>query len=274
MNLGQRLSATPLPKQLQVIRSALRKLAWTAIEARLVQTPLTYTYRELVSGARGDYRLRRSNGSFSLRHRSGDVDILRKFYAYGYYEWPADARAKLRRLGRPVNTLDLGANIGMFEVHAREQQVEIGRVVAFEPEPDNAAMLERVRAANGTDWEIVRACASNHDGTATFRTGAHNFSRIDSDGDLTVPLVDVFPYLAQADLVKMNIEGSEWEILQDPRFAATDVVWIVEYHRIRNPRPDITPLALELFERCGYRTQVSMSHEGNGLLWAWKPQED
>ncbi len=129
---------------------------------------------------------------------------------------------------------------------------------------------ERVRDLNGADWEIVRACAANSDGVAMFKSGHHNFSRIERDGDFAVPTVDVFPYVGAADLVKMNIEGSEWEILEDPRLSETDCAWIVEYHRIRNPDEDITALATSLFQRAGYRTRVAMEHGGNGLIWAWK----
>jgi FkbM family methyltransferase len=164
----------------------------------------------------------------------------------------------------------LGANIGFFEIHTR-QQLPVGKVVCFEPDPANARMLDRVRSENGADWEIIRSCASNRDGTAMFKSGHQNFSRIEPDGDTAVATRDVFPYVAQADLVKMNIEGSEWEILEDRRLAETSAVWIVEYHRIRSPEPDITARARRLFERCGYTTRVAVAHEGNGLLWAWKP---
>jgi FkbM family methyltransferase len=270
VRVGRWLNNARLPAALEAVRSGAKKLVWTAFEAHLVSTSLTYAYRELVRPpSLGDYEMRHSGARFSIRHRSGDVDIFRKFYAYRLYEWPPEVRARLAGLGRPVNILDLGANIGFFDLHAREQ-VAIGRVVAFEPDPANSAVFERVRNANRANWELVRACAANRDGVVSFRRGAHNFSRIDHDSDFTVPAVDVLPYIAQADIVKMNIEGSEWEILQDPRIAATDVVWIVEYHRIGNPEDDITSLVRKLFLRCGYATSVTVSHENNGLVWAWK----
>ncbi|MGI8713976.1 MAG: FkbM family methyltransferase [Solirubrobacteraceae bacterium] len=246
-----------------------KKLVWTACEARLVGSPWRYAFRELVRPELADYSLRHGAGRISLRHQSGDIDIFRKFYVYGYYDWPPEVIAGLRQLGRPLNVLDLGANIGLFGVHTRAH-LPIARVVSFEPDPANADVLDHVLAANGGDWENIRACAANHDGTAMFKSGAHNFSRIASEGDAAVPTVDVFPYVAGADLVKMNIEGSEWEILEDPRLKDTAAAWIVEYHRIRNPGSDITSLAQRSFERCGYRTRVATAHGGNGLLWAWK----
>ena len=268
VELGRRLTSASLPKPVEMFREAAKKLAWTALEARLVSTPLRYAFRELVHPTLADYSLR-GGGHIALRHRSGDVDIFRKFYAYRYYEWPAEVDAQLSRLARPVNVLDLGANIGFFEVHARNQ-LPIGSVVCFEPDPANADVLERVRDANGATWRVIRACASNRTATVRFKSGQHNFSRVERDGDCEVPACDVFEHMADADLVKMNIEGSEWEILQDVRLADTSGVWIVEYHRLRNPEANITSLIRGLFESGGYTTRIAMSHEDNGLLWAWK----
>ena len=269
LKIGRRVNKAPWPRSLQRARDAAKKLAWTAFEARLVDTPGRYAFRELVRPDVGEYRLRAGRGRFCVRHRSGDIDILRKFYAYGYYEWPPEVATALAALQRPVNVLDLGANIGFFDVHTT-QHVQIGDVVCFEPDPHNSVILERTRAANQADWTIVRACASNRAGRVMFSSGHKNFSRIEADGDVEVAAIDVFPHISNADLIKMNIEGSEWEILQDSRLADTAAIWIVEYHRIRNPGNDITAEVRALFERVGYTTRVAVSHADNGLLWAWR----
>jgi FkbM family methyltransferase len=269
VQVGRRLTSTPLPKPLATVRDAGKKAAWTAFEARQVTTPFRYAYRELLRPKTADYTLRTGGARFSVRHRSGDIDIFRKFYAYRYYEWPTMVTTRLRALGRPINVVDLGSNIGFFQVHTRTQ-IAVGDVVCFEPDPANSELLEHVRDINGGSWQVIRACASNQDGTALFKTGHHNFSRIESDGDLEVPVQDVFACLAGADLVKMNIEGSEWDILEDPRLAANASIWIVEYHRMRNPDSDITALVRRLFEAAGFETHLAMSVEDNGLLWAWK----
>lgn len=270
VRVGRRMSTARLPRWLDLLRSAAKRVAWVGVEARRVNHPVRYARRELVSGGRGDYQLRGGGSHFSVRHRTGDVHIFRKFYAYGYYSPPAQVAAKLSSLERAVSVLDLGANIGLFEVFTREH-LPIGRVVCFEPEPSNAAILERARAANGCDWEIVRACASNSAGRVRFNTGRENFSRIADSGDADIEAVDVLPYIAEADLVKMNIEGSEWEILKDPRFAQTSATWIIEYHRIANPEPEIHQLVRRLFEDAGYRVSFANQSPENGLMWSWKP---
>jgi FkbM family methyltransferase len=270
VRLGRQVTAVRWPGLLDGPQRLAKKLAWTAVEARRVRTPIRYAASELLTKRRGDYHLRDEGSRFSVRHGTGDVHIFRKFYAYGYYELPPELSASLSSLGRAVRVLDLGANIGFFEVFTRSR-LEIDEVVCFEPDPANAAMLERTREANGGDWRIVKACASNRDGRARFVSGRQNFSGIGAGGDTEVATIDVFPYLAGADLVKMNIEGAEWEILMDDRFDSISANWIVEYHRIFNPEPDIHALARRLFEQKGYSVRVVNASENNGLLWAWRP---
>ena len=94
--------------------------------------------------------------------------------------------------------------------------------------------------------------------------------RADPGLDITIATKDVFPLIAEADLVKMNIEGSEWDVLRDPRLASTSVSWIVEYHRIANPDPDIHGLIGRLFKAAGYTVRQAQEGENNGLLWAWR----
>jgi FkbM family methyltransferase len=269
VELGRRAASARLPRPLEGLRESAKRVVWTAVEARLVDTPVRYAIRELAGHREAQYRLKGSQSRFTVRHRSGDIDIFRKFYAYGYYEFPAEVTSRLQALGRPVEVLDLGANIGFFEVYTREG-LEIGSVVCYEPDPSNSAVLERTREANGAGWEIRRACASNADGFATFETGQKNFSRISESGGAQIPVKDIFPDVAGRDLVKMNIEGSEWEVLEDPRLAQTATNWIVEYHAIANPRPDIHEYAAELFTRAGYEVRTAATRPLNGLIWAWK----
>lgn len=266
---GRRAMSVRLPQPLQRPRSVARRLAWTVVEARAVTSSLRYAYRELVRPTVAEYKLRNGDRRIVLRHRSGDIEIFHKFYAFGWYDWPPEVLTRLKGLRRPVNVVDLGANIGFFDVHTSEE-LDVGRVVAVEPDPANAGILERVRDANRLNWEIIRACASNRPHVVSFRSGFHNMSRADADGDRHIPAIDVFPLIAEVDLVKMNIEGAEWDILQDQRLADTSCVWIVEYHRKGSPDPQITQLVRRLFEQVGYATRVVMNNEDNGLVWAWK----
>jgi FkbM family methyltransferase len=269
VRFGRRVTMAPWPRRLEWLRTGAKTLAWTGVEARQVDSPVRYALRQLLTHRRAVYALRGGGSRFVVRHRSGDIEIFRKFYTWGYYHLPDEVAGGLRSLGRAVNVLDLGANIGFFEIFTRDR-LPVGRVVCLEPDPYNAAVLQQARTVNGADWEIIKTCASNRDGTVQFNTGSKNLSRIDSDGDITIATRDVFPLIAEADLVKMNIEGSEWDVLRDPRLASTSVSWIVEYHRIANPDPDIHGLVRSLFEDAGYTVRQAQEGENNGLLWAWR----
>src|SRR5206468_8336208 len=69
-----------------------------------------------------------------------------------------------------MTVLDVGAHVGFFALGAALRAGPEGRVFAFEPAPDTISLLERHVALNG--WqdrvEVVRAVASDTEGTATF----------------------------------------------------------------------------------------------------------
>ena len=91
---------------------------------------------------------------------------------------------------------------------------------------------------------------------------------------ISVPIVDVFAYLRQADLVKMDIEGSEWPILADARLGELDALVIVlEYHRDACPYPDAREAAVRFLADGGfttYETDAPHRPDGTGVLWGWK----
>jgi FkbM family methyltransferase len=265
----RRLNDSPLVKGLGPLGRAVNRLAWLAVETRLVKESGAYlanTFRKSRDPRR--YHLRSSGSPIHLRHHTGDVAILRKFAAYRYYDLPDEVEERLR--GRTVAVLDLGANIGLFGVHARAH-ADVSGIVSFEPDEQNAAVIDRVIADNGGPWELIRACASNRDGETRFAAGRANLSRI-SDVGVVVPVVDAIPYLVAADLAKVNIEGAEWDILADERFVANaPEILILEYHEIANPEPDIHALVNRLLVQAGYTEQFIVNRsEENGLIWAWK----
>ena len=89
---------------------------------------------------------------------------------------------------------------------------------------------------------------------------------------ITVPMVDVMDQVAGADLVKIDIEGGEWEILTDARFAASPPRAIVlEYHPHLCPEADPRAAAERLLHDA-HMTVEPIWHrdDGYGMLWAWR----
>jgi len=222
------------------------------------------------------YRLRADGQKIVIRHGTVDVALIWEIFDACTYAIPAAARDALESPGRPLRLVDLGANIGLG-TRFFDRELTIGSVIAYEPVEANLAILERNRAADpsGRQWRIVEAAAFTRDDEVSFARGSATDGRIiDEGGDQTVqvPARDVFRDLAAADVLKMDIEGGEWAILQDPRLRATPLRAVaMEFHPWGCPEPDPEACARRLLNEAGF-TIGPAAHlgAGVGMLWAWR----
>jgi hypothetical protein len=68
-----------------------------------------------------------------------------------------------------------------------------------------------------------------------------------------VPVVDLLKTNHDVELLKMDIEGAEWDILTDPRLSELKARAIVlEWHSIGCPEPDPHKAAARLLVEAGY----------------------
>jgi hypothetical protein len=96
----------------------------------------------------------------------------------------------------------------------------------------------------------------------------------DQASDFEISVVDIFqqPDVAgPIDILKIDIEGGEYELLSDPRFEELDVrTLVLEWHNTPE-YPDGKAWCLEKLQEFGYET-----HIGNedpplaGLIWAFR----
>lgn len=262
------------------LRGRLRRVPgmariYRASRAPLVREQLRFAATALagVDGPRL-YNLRDGSGKVVIRQGPSDVGILAEFFWFGEYEPPEEAEQALRALGRPIEIADLGGHVGIFGVWARARWPGC-RIVSVEAEPENAAICARTIAANGAagEWELIRAAASTGEGTLRFSAGRHAQSAIDpAEGNIEVRAIDVLPLLERADLVKIDIEGGEWPIVGDPRFAELGArVIAFEFHPHLAPGPD-PRLEMELaLDRAGFSgRRIADLPDGHGIGWAWR----
>lgn len=263
------------------LRSAVksRRGQWsiqTVRGARTVDDRWAFVKAQFAPGAVRQHQLRGSGLTMALRHCTRDVDILNEIFSVECYAPPVEVARRLDDLGAPA-IMDLGGNIGLFGLYVRGRWPE-SRVVAFEPDPANADLLDRTIAANGLAdrWSTIRAACSNRDGIARFAAGHLSESKITgaSQGEVVeVPMVDALDACREADLLKIDIEGAEWAILADPRLSQLRAYAIVlEWHLLESPEPDAAALATRLLQSAGFvhtRGQEAESG-GNGLVWAWR----
>lgn len=238
------------------------------LRARAVTDPARFVARELRHADPATYTLR-TGVRVALRHNGADAVTLGEVFHERHYEPPA----ALADFG-PGVILDLGANVGLFGAFALARWPE-ARIVAFEPDPSNAAVHERTISLNHAEerWELRRAAAAAADGELRFHASGDALSRLGDDGDLVVPARDVLPLIAEADLLKLDVEGGEWPLLDDPRFAAAPPRAVVlEYHPHLCPEDDPREAVLRRLRAAGLTEthELFATADGHGMLWAWR----
>lgn len=268
------LSVGPLARALEQPLPALARRA--VRESRLVEDRPRYV-AATVLGARGLHRYRLRERDRTVWLGPGDGWVFNEIFAGRVYDLPDEVAAVM---GPEPLVLDLGANVGFFGLYVLDA-IPGSRVVGYEPDPGN---LHRCRknlasAIAAGRYELVEAAAGTASGQATFTASLGGRSHLGADDEghgITVPVEDVLPRLAGADLAKIDIEGGEWSVLADPRLAdAGPRAVALEFHAMGCPGSDPHATAVELLARAGYRT-VSPRRpfgddefpEGQGMLWA------
>ena len=261
----------------------LRKVRSTAYVERVVKAhyrgsacsrPLLYTVRELTGRRRvARYRPRGCSIDVHVRHNTSDGNILQEFAMSRLYDPPEPVDRELRALGRPPVIVDLGAHIGLFGAWFLSLYPD-AELTGFEPDPGNFRLLANTAAHSRRNWTVIERAAWTEDATLRFAASADAESRVDLEGDTTVRAVDIFPYLNDADLVKMDIEGSEWRLLADPRFPGILArAIILEWHpagcRSRDPAAE----AERVLDAAGFTIlTVEDAPPRVGMLWGWRQQ--
>lgn len=221
------------------------------------------------------YRLRRGGLLVHLRHCSPDVLNLDEVFYQRLYDAPDQIRRALAEIGRPPRIVDLGANVGLAGAWFLGTYPGAS-VLAYEPDPANAAVHARTLDANELDgrWQLVVAAAGVKAGEVIFVPGSFAESRVAAPGEDGVPVesVDVLPELIQADLLKIDIEGAEWTILADERFSdASCRAVVLEYHPHLCPGPEPRAHAERLLRSAGFEVQdIFQARDGHGMIWGWR----
>ena len=252
------------------------------LRSRTVRQSPAFGGRELC-GSRGCFRyeLRQFPGHYVLvRHGTGDVVTLGEVFDSEDYAAPAELIALFGSNG-PERILDLGANVGYAGAYfsAIWPQSEI---TAYEPDPANAGVHQQLigLADGAARWRLLQTAAGSKDGEVDFVAGGVALSRIaeigrarvDGEQLVTVQIDDVLPEVCSADLVKIDIEGGEWPILRDERFAADPPrALVMEYHPEGCGESNPRAAARRLLEAAGMNVFEGWERDhGAGMLWAWR----
>lgn len=240
-----------------------------------VSPSLRYFTAEALKRRHGQaYRLRESGLTLRLRHPERDELVLHEVWHRKIYEPPPHVASAVAN--RAVSIVDLGGHVGLasaFFLH----RFPMSTMTTVEADPEHADMVAWAIARNQLEarWSVVHACAASADGTRRFVSDDAS-SRVvgaDAPGSIAVPALDVFPLLQRADLIKIDIQGGEWELLLDPRLEGlSSAACVIEFHPEGCPSADPERLVRERFAAAGLETgPLTGRYQGEGTLWAWRP---
>ena len=162
---------------------------------------------------------------------------------------------------------DVGANVGRFSQFFWDASGGSSRVVSIEPLPENvAAIRERIRAANTDRWTVEACAVSTRKGSVGLvvqRTpeGGWNSMVTAKSPMRTVPCKPLSQIVPDATVVKVDIEGHEYGVLEEalPRLPSVQA-WALELHRVPE-RPLQRTLGALMAE--GYRVYAASRQPGD-----------
>jgi FkbM family methyltransferase len=147
----------------------------------------------------------------------------------GIYE--VDKIAAVRRFLRPGSTfVDVGANVGDYSLLAASIVGDAGRVLCFEPEPQNRYWLQKSIDLNGyKNMDVFPVALSDTNRQASLYLGeiAGYHTLIPGHperqaGTITVPTRTLDSHLKELgreriDMMKIDVEGAELQVLRGAR---------------------------------------------------------
>lgn len=168
---------------------------------------------------------------------SHDLSLMPDLVAEGTYDVPFTSYVR-RTVSAGMTVIDVGANVGLFTVLLAWQTGPTGRVLAYEADEDNVALLTENVALNYlSSWVDVHDHAvgqsvgraeffstSRFRGNSSLIEPGEGYAALSAGLDTTtVRTVDVAPLdsligrVARIDLVKIDVEGAEYLVLRGMR---------------------------------------------------------
>ena len=212
--------------------------------------------------------------AFQLRPRStgnNDQGVAYEIFVHKYLQTPVRIPPERVKL-----IVDLGANVGMSCLYWLSAYWR-AEVVAFEPHPGHAAQWRINLDRNGflSRATLHNAAAGVHDGTAWISDAGTSSQVRDIPGSgFEVEVIDFFRTFSgqRIDILKVDIEGGEHALLEDPRFETLDVRNIImEWHRSDDGSRGEAWCRARL-ESLGFKVIPVFDAKTHGMMWGYRRQ--
>jgi FkbM family methyltransferase len=187
--------------------------------------------------------------------------------------------------------IDAGANIGLATIYFK-QRYPAATVVAFEPDPRIAGILRKnIESFGLSGIEVVERGLWSAEGSLSFISDGADGGRVEASahaGAYSIPVTRLRPYLdARVDFLKIDIEGSEGEVLADVADLLKNVKNLfVEFHSFASRPQDLEGI-LRGMQIAGFRYYIEsigaassrpfIARERSGdmdlqlNIWAYRP---
>jgi FkbM family methyltransferase len=248
-------------RDLLPVADRLRYLIWRALGRRSEIT------LRMAAGPR--FRLPPPDG------RNNDYGAFHEIFQSRCYAMPAAVQANLPPVRR---ILDLGSNCGAsllwWKLHFPEAEI-----LGFEPHPANyeAARCNLALNCLRSEVELRPQAVGPHNDVArlTNRGTGASLHYDNAETSIEVPVVDLFAAVGDQrfDLVKIDIEGAEFPILQDSRFdRLAPPLLVMEWHEV-GLVPDAHAYVHQRLSELGYKVHDTLVvQKDHGVLWALRDQ--
>jgi FkbM family methyltransferase len=168
---------------------------------------------------------------------------------------------KFRSVGQSPFIIDGGANIGLATIYFKTQYPS-ARVIAFEADPYIAGFFRKnVFESFGLNQvELVERALWSETTSLQFSPDRADAGRVGSSVESLMIQTDVLSrhLKTDVDLLKLDIEGAEWEVLQECSASLSLVRNIfVEYHSFVGRKQELSGI-LEILGNAGFRVYVTV----------------
>ncbi len=228
-----------------------------------------------------EWRVRRRQTPVTLRLRSGPKlelrsnAVSRNDYGTAYEIFVHDFYNDGGRLstGSVKLVVDLGANVGYSALYFLHKYPNC-RVIAFEPHPAFAAQAERNFRLNDSTSRVelyVKAAGAHARPLRLMdRLSGSILTHADTPDTFPVEVVDFFPIVngKRIDLLKIDIEGSEYEIMGDERFALLNIGAIVMEWHSRGGGLEDKRWCEQRLSALGFIIKDVFTRPTHGMFWA------